>query len=176
MANLDTSINNIELKTNKTASSALPLNTWNARQYPDALSVKNLNNNFMNEIYPVGSLYKTTSYAFNPSNAGWSGTWSLVESGYITRHINSQVIHPGLSGSGQVSKTKVIGCYERNLFAGMYNKPEFQKTGFHTEITTTGYTLAYAITGQSASWSFWDLTSHTFLVSDNPVYKWKRIA
>lgn len=134
MANLDASINNIELKTNKTASSALPLNTYDASQYPDALSVKNLNNNFMNEIYPIGSLYKTTSSTFDPSVAGWSGTWSLVESGYITRHISSQVIHPGLSGSGQVAKTKAIGCYDRNLFADMYNKPEFQKTGFHPEI------------------------------------------
>lgn len=236
MANLETSINNIELKTNKTAPSALPLSTWTAEQYPDALSIKNLNDNFMNEIYPVGSLYKTTSSTFDPSSAGWAGTWSLYESGYITQHISSQVIHPGLSGNGQVAKTKVIGCYKDTMFINMYNKPEFQKTGFHPEIrvsamistkgqnfvtlylnnltlgsantwsndvyrvpilssncrpeniafdTVIGYdydgiNLCYAVTNSSGTtsdrWAFWDVCLHAYLVSDDCVYTWKRIA
>lgn len=131
---LSNSINSIELKTNKATTTSLPSDAWTDKQYPTALSIKNLEDNFMEQIYPVGSLYKTTSASFNPSTAGFKGTWTLIESGVEQRHISSQIIHPGLSGTGQVSRTKLVGCYDQMLFRNLYNDPEFQQPGYHIEI------------------------------------------
>lgn len=134
MSKLSSSINSIELKSNKTITSTLPSSTWTDEQYPDAVSLKNFKDNIINELYPVGYLYKTTSSTFNPSTAGWKGTWTLVDSSYDTRHVSSQVLHPGLSGTGPIAKTKLIGCYDLNMFNKLYNVSEFAKSGYHIEL------------------------------------------
>ena len=45
--------------------------------------------------------------------------------------------------------------------------------------TSNGFNLKYEVTakpnGSGSNYGFWDVTAHFYLVSDGPVYKWKRI-
>ena len=67
---------------------------------------------------PVGSIFKSTSNT-NPSTY-FDGTWVLVHSGYERQQIGSQVIYPDISGSGNVSKTNLIGAYTYETISGIF--------------------------------------------------------
>ena len=68
---------------------------------------------------PVGSIFKSTSNT-NPSTY-FDGTWVLVHSGYERQQIGSQVIYPDISGSGNVSKTNLIGAYTYETISGIFD-------------------------------------------------------
>ena len=232
MATLNALVSDIEVKDNKVGSTESPNSSWTTSQYTDANTITAAFKNLLNKVHPPGSFYETTDANFDP-NTAWGSrgeSWELVSSSYERIYLNSQVMHPGVSGTGLVSKTNLCGAYYTELFDPLYSR--FTKAGYHIEFkftamittandnpinfylndtnlgsfiswsgsdfrrlwksnfielddiaktpaagyTTTGYTLAYAVTNLSTSWAFWDLTAHTFLVSDNPVYKWKRIS
>ncbi|MGN1312296.1 MAG: phage baseplate protein, partial [Bacilli bacterium] len=68
---------------------------------------------------PIGSIFKSTS-STNPSTY-FDGTWVLVHSGYERQQIGSQVIYPDISGSGNVSKTNLIGAYSYETISGIFD-------------------------------------------------------
>jgi len=84
--------------------------------------------NYFNELYPVGSVYKTSSNLI-PFN---KGTWSLISSSPDRQCIGSQVIYDGTSGSGNVSKTSIYGAYGYTLINGVFANISIP-TGFHRE-------------------------------------------
>lgn len=84
--------------------------------------------NYFNELYPVGSIYKSTSSSI-PFD---KGTWSLVSSSPDRQCVGSQVIYDGTSGSGNVSKTSIYGAYSYRLINGVFDNISIP-TGFHRE-------------------------------------------
>lgn len=84
--------------------------------------------NYFNELYPVGSIYKTTSSSI-PFD---KGTWSLISSSPDRQCIGSQVIWGGTSGSALVSKTNVLGAYGTRLYSGIFDNITIP-TGYHKE-------------------------------------------
>lgn len=232
MSKLNTNASNIEVKSNKVSSTSAPYSSWTTDQYTDAATITAAFKNLLNIIHAPGSFYRTTDSSFNP-NVIWGSrgeSWELVDSYHERIYLNSQVMHPGVSGLGLVSKTNLCGAYHTELFDPLSSR--FVKTGYHIEFkftamittglanpinfylndynlgshttwsvdtfrrlwtsgfikleditrtpaagyTATGYTLAYSVTNPAANWQFWDLTAHAFLVSDVPIYTWKRIA
>jgi hypothetical protein len=234
MAKLNTTASNLEIKTNKVTSTGAPLNTWTDTNYTSAKTLTSAFNSLINTVHPISSFYETADASFNP-NIAWSGrneVWELVSSIPERIYLNSQILHPGTSGSGNVTKTNICGAYRTDLFDPFYY--QLVKAGYHIEFrftavattnnnnpihfylnnvdlgnmntwsgtafrrlwtssfiklsditqtpaagyATAGYTFAYeCIT--SVGWhtfQFWDLTAHAYLVSDTPIYRWKRIA
>lgn len=84
--------------------------------------------NYFNELYPVGSVYKTTSNSI-PFD---KGTWSLISSSPDRQCVGSQVIYDGTSGSGNVNKTSIYGAYSYRLINGVFDNISIP-TGFHRE-------------------------------------------
>lgn len=84
--------------------------------------------NYFNELYPVGSVYKTTSNSI-PFD---KGTWSLISSSPDRQCVGSQVIYDGTSGSGNVNKTSIYGAYDYGLIDGVFSSISIP-TGFHKE-------------------------------------------
>ena len=72
----------------------------------------------LNSIEAVGAIYKSTSNT-NPSTI-FDGTWTLVHSGYERQQIGTQVLYEGISGSGNVGKTNLIGAYNYELIIGLF--------------------------------------------------------
>ena len=88
--------------------------------------------NYFNELYPIGSVYKTTSN-LTPFD---KGTWNLISSSPDRQCVGSQVIHDGFSGSGNVSKTSVYGAYQYDLIRGVFDNTTCP-TGYHREYKLT---------------------------------------
>lgn len=84
--------------------------------------------NYFDELYPIGSVYKTTSNSI-PFD---KGTWSLISSSPDRQCVGSQVIYDGTSGSGNVSKTSIYGAYSYRLINGVFDNISIP-TGFHKE-------------------------------------------
>lgn len=97
--------------------------------------------NYFNELYPVGSIYKTTS----SSTPFDKGTWSLISSSPDRQCVGSQVIYDGTSGSGNVNKTSIYGAYGYRLINGVFDNISIP-TGFHRE-----YKLSFQGTTGSAN-------------------------
>lgn len=79
MARLNTTVNNIELTTNKVIGSTAS-SSWTDVQYPSAKTLYNVYNNLTNEIntsYPVGSIVCMSTNT-NPASY-YGGTWTLVD-------------------------------------------------------------------------------------------------
>lgn len=55
----------------------------------------------INLLYPIGSYYETTDESFNPSSAGWPGTWSLETAGQV--HVSAGTGYTLGSTGGAVS-------------------------------------------------------------------------
>lgn len=88
--------------------------------------------NYFNELYPVGSIYKTTSNTIPFSK----GTWTKIAEGPDRRCVGSQILHPGLSGSALVSKTNILGAYGTGLYSNIFNHVTIP-TGYHKEYRLT---------------------------------------
>lgn len=84
--------------------------------------------NYFDELYPVGSIYKSTSSSI-PFD---KGSWSLISSSPDRQCVGSQVIYDGTSGSGNVSKTSIYGAYGYTLINGVFANISVP-TGFHRE-------------------------------------------
>lgn len=88
--------------------------------------------NYFDELYPIGSVYKTSS----SSTPFDKGTWNLISSSPDRQCVGSQVIHDGFSGSGNVSKTSVYGAYQYDLIRGVFDNTTCP-TGYHREYKLT---------------------------------------
>lgn len=96
----------------------------------------------------------------------------------IATTINNNPIHFYLNNVDLGTMNTWSGDAFRRLWTSSFIKlsdiPQTPAAGY----TTVGYTFAYeCIT--SVAWhtfQFWDLTAHAYLVSDAPIYTWKRIA
>ena len=76
MPKLDTTIDNLELKSNK-VTGTVPSASWTDAQYPSAKTLYNAYNNILNMLHPVGSIM-TTAAKVNPAETV-GGTWELVD-------------------------------------------------------------------------------------------------
>lgn len=79
MPKLDTTIDNLERKTNK-VTGTVPSSSWTDAQYPSAKTLYNTYNNLtdmINLVHPIGSII-TTSTNTNPANT-LGGSWELVD-------------------------------------------------------------------------------------------------
>lgn len=88
--------------------------------------------NYFNELYPIGSVYKTTSSSM-PFD---KGTWSLIKTEPDRNYIGSQVIHTGASGSATVGKTSLYGAYSYQLIDGVFANTTCP-SGYHREYRLT---------------------------------------
>ena len=88
--------------------------------------------NYFNELYPIGSIYKTTSNTIPFSK----GTWTKIAESLDRRCVGSQILHPGLSGSALVSKTNILGAYGTTLYSNIFNHVTIP-TGYHKEYRLT---------------------------------------
>lgn len=88
--------------------------------------------NYFDELYPVGSVYKTTSNSIPFSK----GTWSLIKTEPDRNYIGSQVIHTGTSGSTTVGKTSLYGAYSYRLIDGVFGNLTIP-SGYHREYRLT---------------------------------------
>jgi hypothetical protein len=78
MPKLNTTIDDIELKTNKIIStSTKPASEWTDAEYPSAKTLYNAYNNLLSLVHPVGSIL-TTATKTNPAET-LGGTWELVD-------------------------------------------------------------------------------------------------
>lgn len=75
--------------------------------------------------YLVGDIYITTR-SENPSSLWQGTTWSQISSEKDLKYVGSILLHDGLSGSGSVSKTGLIGAY----YDGMFRFPN-APNGYH---------------------------------------------
>lgn len=84
MPKLDTTIDNLERKSNKVMGS-VPSSDWTDAQYPSAKTLYNTYNNLLNTMHPVGSII-TTSTNVDPSTT-LGGAWTLVDKGFKTSYL-----------------------------------------------------------------------------------------
>jgi hypothetical protein len=84
MPKLNTTIDNLELKTNK-VTGTIPSDSWTDDQYPSAKALYNAYNELLSNIYPIGCIM-TTSTNTNPS-AALGGTWKLVDKTLRARQV-----------------------------------------------------------------------------------------
>lgn len=84
--------------------------------------------NYFNILYPVGSIYKTTSNTIPFEK----GTWTKISEQPDRISVGSQVIYGGTSGSGNVSKTSVYGAYGYSLIDGVFANTT-APAGYHKE-------------------------------------------
>ena len=76
MPKLNTTIDNLELKSNKVTGTT-PSSSWTDNQYPSAKTLYNAYNSLLNMIHPVGSIL-TTATNTNPA-ASVGGSWELID-------------------------------------------------------------------------------------------------
>ena len=88
MPKLNTTIDNIELKTNKVKNATTPSSAWTDDQYPSAKTLYNTyntllnttNSNLLNIAHPVGSILTTTTKVNPASTVG--GSWKLIDKAF----------------------------------------------------------------------------------------------
>lgn len=88
--------------------------------------------NYFDELYPIGSVYKTTSSSI-PFD---KGTWNLIKTEPDRNYIGSQVIHTGTSGNATVGKTSLYGAYSYQLIDGVFANTTCP-SGYHREYRLT---------------------------------------
>ena len=79
MPKLNTTIDNIELKTNKVIGE-LPSNTWTDAQYPSAKTLYNTYTGLRSMSHPIGSVLIMTTNVDPTNTVG--GTWELMDKGF----------------------------------------------------------------------------------------------
>lgn len=84
---------------------------------------------YFNTLYPIGSIYKTTSSVNPPFE---KGTWTKISEQPDRISVGSQVIYGGTSGNGNVSKTSVYGAYGYTLIDGVFANTT-APVGYHKE-------------------------------------------
>lgn len=82
MAKLNTSVNNIQLKSNK-VDADLPSSDWTIEQYPSARSLYNV----YNLLYPVDSVLCMATNT-NPATVLGIGTWELIDKEFKSHWID----------------------------------------------------------------------------------------
>lgn len=82
MAKLNTSVTNIQLKSNK-VDSDVPLASWTAEQYPSAKSLYNV----YSMLYPVSSVL-CMAENINPADIIGIGEWELIDKEFKSRWID----------------------------------------------------------------------------------------
>ena len=82
MPKLDTTIDNLERKSNKVTGTT-PSASWTDTQYPSAKTLYNAYNNVLGLMHPVGSIYMTDTNT-NPSTI-FGGTWELIDKSFKAR-------------------------------------------------------------------------------------------
>jgi hypothetical protein len=85
MPKLNTTIDKIELNSNKLINAAKPLSSWTDTQYPSAKTLYNAYNASFNLAHPVGSIM-ITSTSTNPGDS-IGGTWELVDKAFKNNYI-----------------------------------------------------------------------------------------
>lgn len=88
------------------------------------------NNIYPCPYYPIGAIYESANNS-NPS-ALFGGTWILIFNDYYRQQVGTQIIYSNISGSGNVSKTNLIGAYNYELIDGLFNNVAIP-TGWHKE-------------------------------------------
>ena len=94
-----------------------------------------LPNIFLQKIYPIGSIYRSTTNKSPQQFLG--GTWSLEWSGKEYIEVASQVLYYGSTRSGS-GTTKVIGAYQYSLIDGIFDKAPTMPSSFHQEYQLSG--------------------------------------
>lgn len=84
MAKLSTTIDNIELKTNKVTATT-PSSSWTDAQYPSAKALYGAYTKLVNIAHPIGSILITTTNTSPAATVG--GTWELVDKGFAERMV-----------------------------------------------------------------------------------------
>lgn len=84
MSKLNTTVDNIELKTNR-VTGTVPSANWTDSQYPSAKALYNAYNKLLNIQHPVGSIL-TTATNTNPSKT-LGGTWTLIDKAFRNSYI-----------------------------------------------------------------------------------------
>ncbi len=90
---------------------------------------------FLQKIYPIGSIYRSTTNKSPQQFLG--GTWSLEWSGKEYIEVASQVLYYGSTRSGS-GTTKVIGAYQYSLIDGIFDKAPTMPSSFHQEYQLSG--------------------------------------
>ena len=79
MPKLNTTIDNLELKSNKVTATT-PSSSWTDAQYPSAKALYSAYSKLVNVAHPVGSIMITSTNANPASTVG--GTWELIDKGF----------------------------------------------------------------------------------------------
>lgn len=127
----DSGLNGTNIKVSSTEPEDENVEVWiNPSASSEIKDLESRISNLWKTIYPVNSIFTSTENV-NPGTF-LGGTWTLVYSDVERMHVGSQIIYPGKSGTGVVSKTSVIGAYTTDLIDGPFDYIEIP-TGYHRE-------------------------------------------
>lgn len=90
---------------------------------------------FLQTIYPIGSIYCSTTNKSPQQFLG--GTWTLEWSGKKYIEVASQVLYYGSTRNGS-GTSKVIGAYQYSLIDGIFDRAPAMPSGFHQEYQLSG--------------------------------------
>lgn len=90
MAKLDTTIDNLERKSNKVRGE-VPSSDWTDEQYPSAKTLYTTYNTLLDLMHPVGSIFTTTTNT-NPA-ALFGGEWTLVDKAFKNTYLTINSTH-----------------------------------------------------------------------------------
>lgn len=91
MPKLDTTINNLERKSNKVSSSDIPSANWTDEQYPSAKTLYNTYNHLLDLMHPIGSTLITNTN-LNPANF-FGGEWTLIDKSFKNAYFPFKTSH-----------------------------------------------------------------------------------
>jgi hypothetical protein len=139
MAKLDTTIDNLERKSNKVLGT-VPSPDWTDAQYPSAKTLYNTYNNLLDLMHPVGSILTTTSNKSPASTLG--GEWSLVDKAFKATYLT-------LNSSHWTNTTASLGDYSNILLNDhtIAFRLNFKTTAAISDETATLGTLALPLCG-----------------------------
>jgi hypothetical protein len=105
MPKLSTTVDNLELKTNKVTATT-PSSSWTDTQYPSAKALYSAYSKLVNIAHPVGSIMITSTNTNPGSSVG--GTWELVDKGFTDRMVYIPSSSWTAGGAAFVSETNSI--------------------------------------------------------------------
>ena len=82
MPKLNTTIDKLELNTNKVINATMPSASWTDTQYPSAKTLYNMYNKL---VHPVGSVYISSTNT-DPSST-FGGTWELIDKSFACKSL-----------------------------------------------------------------------------------------